>query len=327
VRVKPTPAGIEKVVTLFWLQDSNLKKEEFMFDFLKGGKIDLKVTFDRAPALYFPGESILATISLDSEKELKIKEGRVVLFYRDKFEYTTTTQTTDSDGNTETSTSKNWRSDDYEQAQDLFILGETTIPKGFAQTYDFVAQVPESFPTTYRGKIIIVQWLVKATLDRKLAGDINAEAEATVLVAPTGERAPVQLGQSDEPGEADFSFELPDEEWVSGETISGSLVIRPQKSFEATEVRVELVQSEHVSYDEGNTNENTIKVKLAGKTKLNPSETLRLPFQVQIPQTCAPSGSAGHWSVTWKLKGVLARFLRKDTFGEAVIRVYSGHRS
>jgi hypothetical protein len=297
-----------------------------MFDFLKGGKVDLKVTLDRSPAVYYPGESICAAISLNSEKELKIKEGRVVLFCRDKFEYTTTTQSTDSDGSTSTSTSKIWKSEDYEQARDLFILGETTISKGSAQTFDFTAQLSEFFPPTYRGKIITVQWLVKATLDRKLAGDINAETEAIILIAPAGERAPVQLGQSNEPGEADFGFELPGEEWVSGETISGNLVIRPQKSFEATEVRLELVQSEYVSYDEGNKYENVVKIKLAGKTSLNAGETLRLPFQVQLPQACAPSWSTENWSVTWKLKGVLARFLRKDTFGEAVIKVYSSRR-
>jgi hypothetical protein len=166
--------------------------------------------------------------------------------------------------------------------------------------------------------------LVKATLDRKLSTDINAEAPLVVLVAPTGAPTPGQFGQSNEPGETLLTLELPGIEWVAGETIEGKLLVSPQKNFDATEVRVEVEQTEWVTYDQGNQKVNEVKVKLAGKTKFTAGETLTFPFQIQIPQPCSPSGSSNNWSVTWKLKGILARFLRKDTAIEEVIKVYSG---
>jgi hypothetical protein len=294
-----------------------------MFNFLKGGKVNLNVAIDHTSGIYFPGETVHARISLDSDKELKFQEGRVALLYQEKYQYRTIKHTTDSRGHHHTEDYYLWQTNDQEVARQVF-LGETILPQGSAQNFEFDAQIPASAPPTYPGRIIQVKWLVKATLDRKLSTDINAEAPLVVLVSTTGAPTPGQFGQSNEPGETLLTLELPGIEWVAGETIEGKLLVSPQKNFDATEVRVEVEQTEWVTYDQGNQKVNEVKVKLAGKTKFTAGETLTFPFQIQIPQPCSPSGSSNNWSVTWKLKGILARFLRKDTAIEEVIKVYSG---
>jgi hypothetical protein len=123
-----------------------------------------------------------------------------------------------------------------------------------------------------------------------------------------------------------MSLELPGLEWCSGETITGRLIVNPQKSFDATEVRVELEQTELVPVDRGNQKVNALKLKLAGKTRIEAGQPLSFPFQLTVPQPCSPSGSTMNWSVTWKLKGILARFMRKDTSVEQELRVFSGGR-
>ena len=293
-----------------------------MFNFLKGGKVNLSVAIDRPNGIYFPGETVHARVTLTSDKEAKFQEGRVALLYQEKFQYRSLQHSTDSDGHSETDEVYRWKTNNQEVARQVF-LGEVNLAKGTAQTYDFQAQVPASAPPTCPGTIIQVQWLAKATLDRKLLGDINAEAPLTVLVTPAGDRAAGQYGQPTDAGEAQMSFTLPGLEWCAGETLTGTLSINPQKNFDATEVRVELEQTEYVPYDRGNQKVNAVKMKLAGKTKVMAGQPLSFPFQVTVPQPCSPSGSTMNWSVTWKLKGILARFMRKDTAVEQELRVYS----
>lgn len=294
-----------------------------MLNFLKGDKVNLTVAVDRPSGIYFPGETIHAIISLESDREFKFQEGRVALLYQEKYQYRTIHHTTGSKGHSQTETVYRWQNNDLEVARQVF-LNETTLPQGTAQSFRFNAQIPPSAPPTCPGNIIQVNWLVKATLDRKLSSDINAQAQLIVLTSPLGTQTPGQYGQSNELGEAQMTLELPGSEWVAGETIEGILLVTPQKNFDATEVRVEVEQTENVSYDRGNQKVNTVNIKLAGKTKFTASETLRFPFQIQIPQPCSPSCSSNNWSVTWKLKGILARFLRKDTFVEQEINIYSG---
>ncbi len=293
-----------------------------MFNFLKGGKVNLNVAIDRPGGLYYPGETVHVKISLNSEKDVKFQEGRAALVYQEKYQYRTLQHSHDSDGHSETEEVYRWTTNDQEVARQAF-LGETNLTKGAAQTFEFNAQIPTNAPPTCPGNIIQVKWLAKATLDRKLLGDINTEVPLTVLVARTNPRSAGQYGQSNDSGEAVMTFELPGTEWGAGEVIQGNLLVTPQKTFDATEVRVELEQTEWVPYDRGNQKVNAVKVKLAGKTKITAGQPLTFPFQITVPQPCSPSGFSANWSVTWKLKGILARFMRKDTAAEVELKVYS----
>jgi hypothetical protein len=293
-----------------------------MFNFLKGGKVNLDVAVDRPSGVYFPGETVHVKISLNSDKDLKFQEGRAALLYQEKYQVRTTHRTTDSHGHSHTEEELRWQTNNQEVARQVF-LGETNLPKGSTQNFEFEAQIPPAAPPTCPGNIIQVRWLAKATLDRKLVGDINAEVPLTVLVCPAGARTPGQFGQSNEPAEALMSLELPGTDWAAGETIEGKLSISPQKDFDATEVRVELEQAESVPYDRGNLKVNAVQLKLAGKTKITAGQTLTFPFQLQVPQPCSPTGFTGNWSVSWKLKGILSRFMRKDTAVEVELKVYS----
>ena len=68
----------------------------------------------------------------------------------------------------------------------------------------------------------------------------------------------------------------------------------------------------------------TFKVKLAGKTKLQPGQDMAIPFSVAIPSPRPVSGPTRNSTITWRLRGVLARFMRGDTLVEEEIFVHSG---
>lgn len=294
-----------------------------MFDFLKGGKVTLNVEIDRPSGPYHPGETVKATATLDTSRELKVRSGRAALIRQEEYEYSY--ESTDSDGDTSYDTM--WSQDRTVMDQQEF-LGETVFPAGTQEIYHFTFTLPLTAQPTGSGSIFRLNWLVEITLDRKMAGDVNGEAEVVVVSTPPGQaiaQGEYGQGQSDEPDQAELTFLLPGQEWLPGQTLTGELRIYPHKSFTANEIRLELVQYENVPYDQGNTDETTIvEVKLADKTQFNPDEPLSCPFQLALPADMVPS-TAGDWgAITWYLRGILARTLRSDTHGETEIMVYSG---
>lgn len=292
-----------------------------MLDFLKGGKTTLTVTVDRPSPVYYPGETVQATVNLESARELKVRAGQVAFICQEDFKYSY--EEVDSDGNR--SQNSTWGQTRHLIDQRDF-LGETVFPANTHQTYHFTFLIPPTDPPTSSGTIFRLKWLIEVNLDRKLSADVRGAAEMVVLSAPPGEAiTPGEYGESNEPDQANLAFFLPGKEWLPGQTIAGELRLYPHKEFTASEVRVELIQHEYVPYKDGNS-ANTVaaKVKVTGKTSLRAGQPQIIPFQITIPANAAPSVAGQEGSITWYLKGILARTLRSDTSVEEEIMVYSG---
>ncbi len=202
-----------------------------MFDFLKGGKAKLHVILDRPMLPYYGGETVHATVAIEGEKELKIQEARVALVCQEEYEYRYESHHRDSDGHSHTDVHTSWATDE-QIVQKQVLMGQGAIPSNFIQTYEFTATIPGNAPPTCDGgRIVRAKWLVKATLDRKLAGDIEDKAELMVFAAPPGKMVDAgQFGYSNEPNEANLTLDLPGKEWTLGETIQGRFLVRPRRS-------------------------------------------------------------------------------------------------
>src|SRR5512136_1715542 len=155
-----------------------------MFDFLKGGKAKVHVTLDRPMLPYYAGETVHATVTIEGEKELKIQEARVALVCHEEYEYRYESHDRDSDGDYHTETHTSWATDE-QVVQQQQLMGPGAIPSNFMQSYEFSAAIPAGAPPTCDGgRIVRVKWMVKVTLDRKLASDIEGKAELMVFTAP-----------------------------------------------------------------------------------------------------------------------------------------------
>jgi len=291
-----------------------------MLNFLKSGKVNLTVTIDRDSQIYYPGDPVKATVTLESARELKIRAGHVALVCQEDFQYCY--ETTDSDGDSSTSTM--WGQTKHPIEQRYFLV-ETTLPANTRHTDEFSFSIPPAAPPTGSGSIFRLKWIVEARLDRKLAGDLYGEAEAIVMSTPPGQLVtPGEYGESNEPYEAELAFFLPGQEWVRGQTLAGEFRVHPHNEFTASEVRIELVQREYVPHDEGNLAERTVmKVKLAGKTQFRTDQPQAFPLQMTIPDDALPTTVAKEGSIKWRLKGILARTLRSDTHVDEEIMVYT----
>ena len=304
-----------------------------MFDFLKGGKTSVKLTLDRpiskdaTPAYpYYLGETVHACVTLVSEKEVKIQEGRIALVYQEEYQYQHRTRSGTGHGHSTTSVAYAWATDEREANRQVF-LGETSLPAGTQKTYEFDLPIPTNAAPSARAEIVHIKWVVKATLDRKMAGDIEERIEVPVFSGAPGTTVqPVETGISNEPDEADLIFSLPGKEWVMGETIAGRLRVNPKKEFDVTEIRVELVRRERVPRDLGNERETLLPVNLSDGTRLKPGQNLTLPFNIAIPSPVPATFSTSNSTLDWMLKGILARRLRKDTVVEEGIIIYNGRQ-
>ncbi len=296
-----------------------------MFDFLKGGKANVTVTLDRPVQPYYVGETVHARINIQGQKDLKIQEARVQLVCHEEYQYKYESRSTDSDGHTETSEETRWATDE-QVVQRQQLMPEGTIPANFNQTFDFAAPIPAgSPPTCDGGRIVRVKWMVKVTLDRKMAADTETAADLLVFSTPTGQAGGAgQYGFSSEPADAQLHFVLADKEWTLGQTIHGQLVVQPQKAFDVSEIRVELVREEHVPRDRGNKYRQPGVVKLAGGTHLEPGQAQTYPFDIAIPASVPTTMRTRNSTVTWSLAGILARRLRSDTRVEEEVFVSSG---
>ena len=306
-----------------------------MLNLFRGNKASVKVTLDRTRCR--PGETVGAQVAVTSEKDLGIREGRVALICLMEYQYRYEERRRDSDGRWHTHDKWEWQRAQHEAGKQV-ILGEGTVRGGSAENYacSFVVP-PDALPSCPNGKIVRVRWLVKATLDRKMAGDIEDEADVLVFNVPRGLSGPGPFGVSNQPGEAALSLAMPSLEWALGETIEGQLLVRPEKSFGVSEVRIELVRVEQVhgapapAVSVGvasrravpNEAQQVEKLKLAGGTKLEAGREVAFPFRVTIPSGPV-SGQLPDASVRWLLKGILARSLRSDTQVEQEITVYGG---
>lgn len=295
-----------------------------MFNIFKNVKVQLNVTLDRQ--VYAPGDTIQARITVQNDKEMTIQGGRFGIFCRQRYQYRRKHR--DSDG--DTTVDATWGSHDDEVLHFDF-LSEMSLPPG-THTFDASHTLEAGALPTSKGEIVSAEWFAKATLDRKMASDFNSEAAFTVLTTNPPDmatRSAGSYGATNEPDEALMKFVLKTKEVTGGATLVGNLSIQPQKSFGVSGVRLELVRAEFVDdvSESGYVNRMEIKVaeaKLAGKMQLEPGQYQNLPFTLTLPQTMAPSMEFAVASLKYKLKGILARTLRKDTSVEEEIVVYVG---
>jgi hypothetical protein len=98
-----------------------------------------------------------------------------------------------------------------------------------------------------------------------------------------------------------------------GDVLHGTLVATPLQACRATEVRVALVRREDVPRNDGNTKEvEEAAAILDGEVDLSLGAPREWPFELQLPAVVVPCLATKHSRVTWLLKGIGSRRLRRD---------------
>ncbi|GAB4402342.1 MAG: hypothetical protein Kow00123_12590 [Anaerolineales bacterium] len=284
--------------------------------FLKSEKANISVSVDKPGLPYYAGETIHATVALETETEVKVRSVSVALVAWEKYQY----RERDNEGDI----SSVWTT-----AEDALLtetlVDEGTIPARFRQTYRVDFRIPLDIAPPYTGKITQNRWLIKAVMNRPMKKDISAEVEIPIIVPPPETSQSGTFGLCSHPDDVDIKFVLPRLDWVEGEQVEGLVRIAPRKGFGASGVRLELVRTEYVPRGLGNTHTVTeAKVDLAGGKDFRPGTATDLPFGVLIPKQGCPSRRTGRSVVTWVLRASVNRRLAKDFTCQQEIWVHNG---
>lgn len=268
-----------------------------------GAKADVQVSLDRDSVL--PGETIEATIRiLGGRKDLAIQEGRLELLYENEYTYRHRV----GSGNT--------RRTKESKATDRAVLDSVRFLEGghvAADTpYEATASlaVPADAVPSAEGEITKVRWRVVATLARPHAMDVHRRAPLTVL-SQAG--ATLDTPDVETRDDVELSFRIDREHFGPGDSVQGTLVATPLQACGANDVRVELVRREEVPRNEGNTKEvEESAAILETDVRLSLGAPREWPFQLQLPAVVVPCLKTEHSRVTWLLKGIGSRRLRRD---------------
>lgn len=288
---------------------------------LFGGKLpELAIQLERPDGVYYPGETVRAAVTVTAESGAKFKEIRAGLLLEEK--YQTIERTRDSDG--DVSYSHVWRTD--EQWVRREVLATSNLPKGFRQTFNYEWRLPDSPQPYCQGKIVVARWLVKATIDRTLARDVNAEAPVyLVLAAPSQPSQGGELAEENTaPDAAVMRFQLARVEYVQGETISGRLIVEPRQDLNPRSVNVTLARNEVVAVGDRRNVENVVEGQHQFNVQLRAGQPVALDFSFPVPAKWCPTYASAKGSVAWRVGATLDLAWKRDIHAWQSVRVFNG---
>jgi len=286
---------------------------------LFGGKLpELFIQVERPDGVYFPGEVVRASVTVRSGDEAKFKEIRAGLLLEEK--YQTIERTRDGDG--DTSDSHVWRTSEQWAARET--LGEGGVPAGFEQTRRFEWRLPEGAAPSCHGKIVQARWLVKATVDRPMARDVNAEAPLYVAVpAPASSQGAGGADENSAPDKVRVSFQLPRRDFAQGEAVAGRVLIEGG-DLSARALVVKLVRTEVVpGGDRRHVEQVVAQSQQFPKVKLTAGSPFAADFQLQIPSDWCSTYESANASVNWGVAATLDLAWKRDIHASQSIRVFN----
>jgi hypothetical protein len=279
-----------------------------------GPKADVQVSLDRDSVL--PGETVEAAIRiLGGRKDLELQEGRVELLYENEYTYRHRV------GAGSTRRTKSSNATDRAVVDSIRFLEAGAVAADTPYEATASLTIPADAAPSAEGEITKVRWTVVATLARPHAMDVHRRAPLTVL---SQGGAALDAPEVETRDDVELTFRLDREHLGPGDTVHGTLVATPLQACRMNALRVELVRHEDVPRNEGNT-----KDVQEGEAILESDLSLSLgaphewPFQLQLPAVVVPCLHTEHSRVTWLLKGIGSRRLRRDYWVVHPIDVHS----
>ncbi len=271
-----------------------------------GSKTTLQLTLDKRE--YSAGDVVRVTVNVGGSVDDKVQGARLEILYTHHYKK----WGRDSDNDREI----------YNKMDDVVVASRpisegTTVALG-QRTVEVA--IPTDAPPSARG---LVDWKVKAVIDRRRAGDVTSEVSIQVASRPDQYAAWAERPPTVERG-CEMELRIPGRSYALGSTISGTFFLRAEEGFDANEIRVDLLRDglDSPGNDEVTQTDKVRSVPLAGGTKLAAGDTKELPFQIEIPADQPPSFQARSSSMQWFLEGVASRRLRDDFNVRAELNVH-----
>ena len=202
------------------------------------------------------------------------------------------------------------------------FLDDTPIPQGipYRSDHSFLVR-PGMWPTAH-GAIVDISWQVVASFD--IAGSADLHSRQPVVVLSSPQHPPTKVVADREYPECDLSFSVSPIYLRTGEVLEGSMQAQMRRDVGIRQVRIELRCTEKAGDRETRTTKD--EIALHGQASLAAGETHRWPFRLQVPEMMLPSTRADRSTVTWWVRGIIDRRLRRDLVVERQVQVFTAPR-
>jgi hypothetical protein len=203
------------------------------------------------------------------------------------------------------------------------------LAAGRPRVWPLSLAVPANGPGSAHTELVEIDWAVHARLRIDQGRDVEATTPIRVLSRARDCAAVAHLPpEVEDQGAAVLGFEsLSSRRLVADQPLSGVLTVQPLRPFSARSVRVDLVLAERVLHgpwltddparnpDQQEKYAETVvaSVPLAIHAGFDPGQLLRYEFSVPAPARLqAPTMHTPAFSLTWMLRGMVDRQLRRD---------------
>lgn len=289
------------------------------------GRPTVAITPERQ--VYLPGEEVRALVQVRGSGDLELQEIRVEL--RRLQRYALQKRERNSNGNY---TWSNSRQTD-ELICDVRRLAEAmTLQEEMVIEQIVSLRLPATAEGTGSADLLDTTWDVNLVLNRRMAIDVTATAQITVL-SPAALFAGRIADQwrGNEPDECAVAFQLPSRQVRAGGMLQGTLIVHARRQIEARRLRVELQRVETTvpgyssSQVRGRNDATTVlQQPVAEGSKLPFDAPMSVPFSLHVPQALAPTTFAARGTIRWLLRGVVDIRFASDYWGEIEVNLYNG---
>ena len=253
-----------------------------------------------------PGDEVEARVELMPREDFHVRLGKVELVRVE-----TCVQITRSQYGTHYSR----KTRDTSLAEETLMENRTIRRMGGSSTDVRFVLPPDSLPTMSGAVVQKIEpgiaYEVRVSLDVARGRDISESQEFTLGGIPTPDDAPpLPAVERAEHRQCALALELSRSRAKSGDRIEGSLRADMLDDVEVAGVRVELVRSEKF----GNEAQDHVvdKADFDRDATLQSGQAREWRFSLDVGQVDVPSLETDNSSVTWLVKGILDRKMRRD---------------
>lgn len=267
---------------------------------LFGSKVELEVSAE--PTALSPGDEVRVRSELRGPDK-KTRSARVRLVYVNSYRYEEADY--DADGVRQTHT----RNEEIVVAEEP-LSGPGGHGGPTAGLFETVLHVPSDAPPSVEDA---VEWMVRATIDRKAASDVNEEVPLTVASSPDAHAGWAE-GSGTHPSEARMDIELDRRVLRPGERIIGSVAVTANEDLEGRALRARLRGRRSDQDGEGVTYDGPVQ-DLAEPAALSAGATQSFAFALNVPIDARASFQTANNRLNWYVEVFLDRRMRSDPTG------------
>ena len=272
--------------------------------------IDLQVTGEN----FSPGDEVGFRATITAAKGLNVRQARLSLQCIETYWVIVSTGK---------STSEQKRTRTLAEVPYTFIRN-SRIRRGLPHIEEGSLKLPEDAPLSAEGKVANIRWQLKLSIDVPGRRDLHSE-QVFVVRSPFAtnddhrDEGASRVTVDERFGDCKLRLEVSQDRVNAGDSVPGRLRIDALQDCRFPEVRVELERREEAGSRKRSVTADQVVLEQDLELKANRSQ--EWGFQLTVPPGTWPSTEIRSTVVRWKVKGILARSMRRDFSAEYALQV------